>query len=315
MTKPPDHQPQHDDNHRPEGVEIDRAALIRAAADGETWANKEITAQPQPADNAQLAFERSLRQRVAHAMDQHTPPAGLRDSVADMLRTAPSEATHDDHHHQDAPAALEFKPGDAAHETQSGSPIIARLGGWLALAAVLTLSTAVIFQSLQSSPGGSSSPSQSVVREIASYAINAGGSTAGLRPVESAEDAQRKVDDAIGACPMWFADRVQALEANGYKHAGVADCSMPGYSGDSIKLRFTPLNAGDQPISVFIKRLPADEPLTEDSCFMCVKSHQAGRPVIFWRDGDYVVVVQANSDEAANLARQAFRSPTTLQTI
>ena len=306
----------HDDaqgENRPNPDALNRPAILRAAADGEQWAIEHLAAVPdQPADDhARLAFEKTLRERTARVMhDAHpTAPNELRTAIRATLATAQIDHNQSDH------------PG-----------VLQRIGpaglGVLATAAVIVLSAAVLFQALATTPG--QAPDSAVVRQISGFVHAEHDASTGTGPLsprfttpEAPDHATQFVESAIGQAPTSLPDHIDALNQRGFRLVGLARCNkpLPSINAKSAHLLFQPAelhqdaDPASVPVSVFIARAEPDDGLSPNACYACIKSQQAGEPVVFWKADGFVYVVHAASPEAVAAARQSLRAPTLLQAI
>jgi len=294
----------------PADTEISRASLIRAAADGEPWAIDRLgdDAADGGVNDAAIASERVLRERVAAVMGQDRAPEALRASIAQMLSSEPRLAAAE-------PSADE----QAGSRT---SEVLAKIGGWVAAAAVLGLAALVVLQSANTV--APVEPPATTVRLVSGFIVQEHDASCDAMAAD-AEGEQKftqiggpaeltdTIAQKIGVAPPNIERRLAAMQNANFELFGIARCPVPGFDGETAHLLFQP--AADrtdlQPVSVMIQHSPDSSACDTDACFYCAKSVRAGKPVAFWRAGDFLVFVHAADDPTMKAVTNALGAPTT----
>ncbi len=292
---------------------LSRGELLRAAADGEPWA-VELLGEAGDDDARRVAFERGMREAVARSMSGEAAPDGLRERVAAAMAAASA-----DEGSISADVTEEREAG-----VRTGEPVLARIGGWFALAAVLLLSAVVVIQGVRSATPPVDGAYVSRVAEFVSAehdACEAFGARFERKFVSAAdgEGARPMIEGSLGECPDWICERIDAVVAGGrYEFMGVGPCKVPG-PGASVHLMFRGVDDGSA-VSVFVQKVPSDDGeatalLPTSAAYLCGKTREAGEPVAFWRNGSILVFTHAADAEAEREVRRAFGAPAPTRTL
>lgn len=273
------------------------ASALRAMADNEVASSEHC---PSPSAE-QLAFERTLRDRVGVVMGSESAPEGLRERLLAAMAAASAELPK--------PAPSPLKMTDAP--TSSGKPslmggLFARFG---ALAAVLVLSAAAIFMGVQSLGGGGLEDQYD--RQFASAMSfverqHDSCSTFGPRyeskfTIRDVEEAKVYLREHLGHTAPAFEDALPTLARAGYDFAGISHCAVPG-DGVSAHAIFRNDTTGGS-FSLFIQDIPKQfDGLAKDRCHICKERVRLGKPVAIWRDGDTLYYLQTTSVDTLALA-------------
>jgi hypothetical protein len=308
-------------------TDLSRGEILRACADGESWAEARLADAAREGDvSSQLAFERDLRLAVGRCCENEpiVTPEGLRESLQAALRES-GEATgaREDAGGSTATStsAAEPKLGSPGSASNTGhSSILARIGPFFAVAAVLLLGVALVFNALNTAgPASGLTWDASRVQSVSSFITRQHDDCSAFGDAyerkftvpASVEDGERIAGTKLGGAPEWFEASVLAMTADDvYEFAGIAGCGVPG-GGASVHLIFRPVNAEQRgPVSVFIQRAADDAGVGDGACYACGTAEKQGRPVNFWTaPGGFVVYVHAGSNADMEHTRKAFVAP------
>lgn len=302
-------------------TDLSRAEILRACADGESWAEARLGEAAREGDvSKQLAFERDLRSAVCRCCENEaiSTPTELRACVEKLLRGSSA-----DHTSADEPVgagliertpAVSTSPDLSTHDASPAGGVLARLGPLLAVAAVLALCATLIINAVNSGPGigWDESRIQNVASFITEQHNNCSAFGAGydrkFTVPESTDAGTAFARGKFGVVPEWFGGGIEGMVVQGsYAFAGIAGCGVPG-GGASVHMIFRPLADDGAAVSVFVQQAePGD--LEEDACYSCQAAEEKGRPVNFWAVGGYIVYVHADNQVAIQHAREAFSAP------
>jgi len=323
---------------------LSRAALIRAAADGEGDAvgvlnsgrpgDASEAAADQESLHQALAFEQDLRKAVARSMTDLEPmPTALRQQVLDRLNR--EYEAHDERSGgvTSPPPALPMSLAESKRDAlQPGSDARSRLSifsRFAAIAAVLLLGTTVIFYGIQQM-GGAADPSQQasiaavsnqlqfVQREHDRCAESGSNAFASKIVATGIEESRIFAEQQLGCGGKRLAEAISRMQDVGYSFVGVGPCKVPG-GGKSLHALFTPTesNASLQPVSVFLLENPGKECGKTKSgvCYSCPNATRQGKPAMLWRDNNLMVFVHSSSQQSVDYIRAAYHAPDSVQPL
>ena len=285
------------------------AALIRAAADGEiSPADRErLEAELSEARvDERVAFERALRESVREHMTGPAAPAGLRERITDAMAAATAVAAVDENETMHSRSAGGV--GDARLTRDRrwwASPLVATLGRWGAVAAVLAIAATLIFNASRSTVTASPySPEEA--SQLVSFIGRQHDACKDFNETwerkmkfQSPEAAQAAAAEILQIAPDAFHFR-EPLTRKGYEFAGLGRCAVPG--GDhSVHLIYKRPSDGAA-VSLFIQT-NARTKLPSSCCL--VDKCQAPECAI-WQDGPVRYYVFSEKVDAVAEVMDAF---------
>jgi len=276
--------------HPQEPNPIKSFADMELADDELEQALRDMADDPQKA--RQALHQRQLCQAVARAMSQDTPPVpdALRDQVHAMLNDRTERST----------------PRPQAHEQ---GPVVAKIGRWLpaAVAAVLLIGVAVMWFS----PPPTASPTSDLLP--ASMQTRFGDRhNACARMGVALYNAQKFKADAEQLPADLAAHFHQPLSPTpsldlsgvGYKFWRAGECSVPGKNAVHLVYRSVDHPEKDT-LSLWIKPFQQQTPIEAGKVYRT--AGDTDHPVVFWRTGNMVYYLTADSPASAEQAAEALR--------
>jgi len=252
------------------------ADRLRGVADGELAQSETASSD----DRARVAFERTLRERVAETMGAVTAPAGLREQLAAALAEETGRAEHADR------TARDNTPPVSTDPIRRTTTSFWAGGGrrWLGIAAAVAL-TATVFIISQKPSGPDITPlsqvAASVVAEHRGCLIDeAHMSLEGARP-DPDSTPSAFIAAQIGDLPVHL-----ELDHHGYRLAGLGGCDLAG-SGKMVHLLYEPIAETGEPVSLFIQNASADHRGIREGVVYTNGVDETTR-VRIWREGDVI---------------------------
>lgn len=252
--------------------EVGRAAVIRAAADGELDGAEqtEAVAAALADSGAEVSFERRLREATGRVMGGVSAPAGLRERIAALAQQASVEQAATDALDQEALAA-----GLAERSTETRSPgfwssgVFSRGRVVGAIAAVLLLGVAGVFVSQMSSLTTQQGDTLAYRTSLAQFVSGEHTRTLDDRVAET-KYTYKAADDASVAMTKVLASTPVIPPCDGRtKFRGASPCGVPG-KGPSAHMQFVLPAENDSAgriVSVFVKQDRGELPIEENTTY------------------------------------------------
>lgn len=289
----------HPEHDRPTGDGLTMAALLRLAADGELTPEErrivDAHLREHPEDRARVAFEQSLRQRVATLMSRDVPDAApLRESIVAAMRqeseapAAPAPATRSDDGANEV-----IRRTDRSFWRRSLAPIAVAAGVLLAASATIIVRQAV----MQTAAPTWLDRAQGA--EVARFVEDEHLRCAALDDQTNTKftahtlpEAQQLIADRLGGSSMPL-----DLSSMGLTLTGAGGCTVPS-GGESVHLLYRPQSPEAQPVSLFVQVDTTDFQGEDDEC-LCLNDYAEDHEVLLWRrDGLIFYLVCPRGSEA-----------------
>lgn len=276
------------------------AALIRAAADGEVTDAEQAQLEA-ASDNDSVAdrieFEQDLRAAVRRHLDPVATPADLRERIAAALASEPSAPADD---------VVTSPLGDTRDRSFWNSPVVATLGRWAAVAAVLAIAaTLIVMASRSTAPSVSTDQASRLVGFVGSQHASCKDfgdhykQKMEWQSVGEAHDAAAKILD-IAPAAFHFED---LLTAGGYEFGGLGRCAVPNGS-HSVHLIYKRLSDGT-PVSLFIQTGMAPSLKLPKSC--CLMDCKRSPEFATWQEVNVRYYVFSESPDVVADVLTAFK--------
>ncbi|MCA9311120.1 MAG: hypothetical protein KDA21_07935 [Phycisphaerales bacterium] len=275
------------------------AALIRAAADDEVTPDEQARLRGEPSDariEERVAFERGLRQAVRRQMAGPEAPADLRERIAAALAAAPL----------DDPDTITSLDGDTRRRSFWTSPVLATLGRWGAIAAVLAIAATLIVNASRSTSSSPYTPEEA--RQLVSFIGSQHDHCKDLgeyweRKMEypSIDQAHAAASEILHLAPDAFHFE-EPLQRQGYTFEGLGRCAVPG--GEySVHLLYKRVADGAM-VSLFLQSNAATR--LPPSCCLVNKSTKGAQCTI-WQEGPVRYYVFSEDTSAVHEILEAFK--------
>jgi len=287
------------------------AALLRLAADGELTPEErrrvDAHLSQHPEDRARVAFEQSLRDRVATLMSRDVPDAApLRESIVAAMRqesetpAAPVQAARSD---DDATRVI--RRTDRSFWRRSLTPIAIAAGILLAATATIIVRQAMVQTAaptwLDRAQGA----------EVARFVEDEHLRCAALDDQTNTKftahtmtEAQQLIADRLGGSSMPL-----DLSSMGMTLAGAGGCTVPG-GGESVHILYRPQSPDARPVSLFVQVDTTDFQGEDDEC-LCLNDYADDHEVLLWRRDGLIFYLVCPRGEAADRVLNTLGAPLT----
>jgi|GEM_PF-2427634 len=285
-------------------LQLDRETQIRCVADGELPVPQATAMAQDESAQRGVAFERTLRTRVASVMSGGAAPSELRAAVEAMFATEAPESQG-----EDLPVRQPVTVGPAATRTHAFWSRRNVLTTLAAAAVVGLVATVGVFVR------NATAPVPRIAATLVSFLEQEHAKCSTFGPYFDQKMIVRNEQDAAAYVAAILETPISTLDLqeSGYSLAGAGRCHVPG-DGASVHAIYSALKSvvkGQQeaaPVSVFLQVATDDTPLFKPGvCYEKPCGENLADRLAVWRSGDLIYYIYCPG-AADGMPKQVLRS-------